>query len=532
MTRILYNNKQIISGQPIPFVSKENSIIRYGEKWAEKNNITLHGQITGCSFIDLINAQNQLLEDFSKDFQNLIIEESGIEIYKAPYSIIRSVNFEQSSYKGIVGYTVNLECYQDNLFSGVYGIVEPSDEWNFEETKDGLVNLTHTISARGFNTSSANSNSLQNAIVFVNSKTGISSRPNPFFINSGGGLSFCLKSISENIDRFNSTYSITENYTADKYFGVGGVLRYTTDFDCDLNGFASVLIKGEIDGCGLYSDISTMRNRYNSLDIYNIALDFYSGSTGRMDLNEQYVSSGVTEDIYSRKLTFNINFDNSKADDVYLDYSVNMESGDNGIITVNFNGSIKGRGDLKNRWDKVSGYYSTFNPYPYGVSGYMSFGGTGILNPNPTESGVTFNKFAGEIVSTATWSDKEIPPSGFEDFNYTLSYSPSIQAVKAIPLPKICDKAYYVVDLGYCNRSQFSIEGDAKIKCGTPLSSGIPEIKNFANDLFGSECPKNRPLLEINEITTGNSSISFKFGWTAESTPIALYSFIDKLNLI
>jgi hypothetical protein len=533
MTLLYYNNAPILSGQPTPLVRKESSFIRYGERWAAKSNITLKGQITGCTFADLISNQTRLVQNLSKDFQSFEIIENGEVVYTKPYSIIRDIRFSDSSYSYILDYQVNLDCYEENLFSGVFGVLDPNDEWSFEETNDGLVNVTHSISARGFNTSSGISNALNNAKDFVLNRTGLSNIVTPYFTYTGVSFNPCLKSLSEKIDRFNGNYSVTETYVADKYFGLDGVLRYTVNFECNQEGLTRVSVQGNVDGCGMYSDISGIRTRYSLFDKYEAANEVYENTTNSGTLNPLYITSGITEDIYLKRLTFNISFDNSTGDSTYLDYGVNIQSGENGIITVGFDGQIKGRGNAKERWQNVQGFYSGLNPYEYAVQAYNDFSGAYELNLEPISSGVTYNKFNSQIDVSATWNDSDTP-DGFTDFNYTLNYTPSLQKVSSTPLIDACNKEYYVVDLGFASRASFSIDGNGNIDCSNKPSLAVASVKQLANQYFGSECPKIRAVLEENNISTGINSISFRFGWSAES-PNKLsnnYSSVENLKLV
>ena len=263
MTQLFYNNIQILSGQATPLVGKQESNIRYGERWATKTSITLHGQITGCGFASLVGQQNSLINAFSLDFQNFQIKEGANIILNKPFCFVKSINFPSSDYKGPLDYSISLDCYEENLFTGVYGILDPIDQWQFEESKDGIITATHIISANGFNTTNGASNALSNAMSFVNSKTGINQNIQPHFISTPSGVNFCLKSRAEKIDRFGGNYAITETYIGDKYYGLDGVLRYKTDYSCNEQGIVQVSIKGDVDGCGLIADVNAMRNGYN-----------------------------------------------------------------------------------------------------------------------------------------------------------------------------------------------------------------------------------------------------------------------------
>src|SRR5437868_5328844 len=96
-TQLFYNDTEILSGQPMPFVGREDSFIRYGDRWADKNTFSLRGQITGCTYSGLRAAQDQLINLFSRDFQKFEVKEDNVSIFSANYCMIDRVDFPQSN---------------------------------------------------------------------------------------------------------------------------------------------------------------------------------------------------------------------------------------------------------------------------------------------------------------------------------------------------------------------------------------------------------------------------------------------------
>ena len=112
--------------------------------------------------------------------------------------------------------------------------------------------------------------------------------------------------------------------------------------------------------------------------------------------------------------------------------------------------------------------------------------------------------------------------------NYTLAFKPALRQLSSIPLP-ICPSAddYYTVDLGYANRMQFSVNGQATVCAGTSESS-IADINNIANDnliKFG----KGSALVEKKSITQSNAgngkTFKFNFGYSYDSTSVTVSPF-------
>jgi hypothetical protein len=523
-TNLYYNNNQILSGQPVPFVGKQESMLQYGERWADKSTITLHGQLTGCTYGELIDSQQRLLNSFAKDFQSFKIIETDLTdqtIFDKPYTFVRSINFPSAAYNNIVDYNVTLECYDEDLFSGVYGVVDPSDEWSIEETVDGFINVTHNISARGFNTTSGDSNAFENAKNFVLANTGLNPNIIPTFVATPSGFNPCLKSIAEKPNRFNATYAVTETYVADQYFGVDGVLRYTVNFDCNEEGVARLAVQGTIDGCGMIADVTSIRNRYETINFYGLAYDVYFGMTNNTGLNPVEVTRNFNEDPYARRLTFNVIYDNITGNEVYLDYGVSLDSGENNITVVTWNGAIKGRGDLRLRWDRVYAFYQTFDPFPTANDVYNEFSsGAWPLNIKPITKGTTFDKFNGQINLNYSWDNKLIPWAGFEDLDYSLNFIPATRKIIANPLLNLCALDYYIADAGYVKRAEFGIEGHGRLTCDLPppeaqqlaMSSALYNANLALTQYFST----TGLLQEEVSFTKGLYDLSFRFKWSAE----------------
>jgi len=152
-------------------------------------------------------------------------------------------------------------------------------------------------------TNTSGANGLQNARSFVNSRTGISGIVVPVFITGKGtGISYCLKESHEKIDRFNGVYSITERYVGDAYYGMDGLLRYTSNFDCNtIDGLAKVNVQGGIDGCNHTTSMESIRSRFSGINLTELLQTHTLLAGGSGALNTGYISQGITEDPIARK---------------------------------------------------------------------------------------------------------------------------------------------------------------------------------------------------------------------------------------
>ncbi len=550
-TFIYYGGSGILAhptGQPTPNFSEVENSIRYGNRWGVTKTITLDGVLSGCTYDSIVTAKNRLEQIYTKDFQPLQIVQDGIELYRSDYNIIREINFESSRHVGILPYSVSIESYPAFLWSGTYGVLDPVNSWEFSDSDNQLTEVTHTISARGFNTSAGLANSFDNAKNYVLSLTGTSSFISPYFTKYCTGASLCLDSFSENIDRFNQTYSITEKYVPlDSYNGGAGFIRYETEFECNLEkGIASLNINGEVKSCK-NADLATLRAKYQGFDVFSAAVKGYFDACGRTDLNQNFLSSGINEDPYSKKISFNVSFDNDFSPKTSFDYSTDIKIGDDDITTVEIKGTIKGRGDLQTRWAAVQDYYNNqLNLFYLASQSYTEFNNGNViypLNPARLKYSVSKNSFAGEIEVAAAYDNRELFSAEFNDINYTLSFNPQTNKIKSLPLlkldsPSLCSGNYYSVFLGFTNRAAFGIKGNVIGACSGSAASTLAGIKNLANYNFSLYCPTNKVFLERNSVTNTNegkgNNYSFDFEWSAQGDFIvnpSPYNFLDTLKL-
>lgn len=539
-TKIYYNGQEVLASQPTPLVSRNDSMIHYGEKWAESINIQLNGQITGCpySFGYLTNTQKELIDIFSRDMGVLEIYDDANLVTRNEYCNVKNgVKFGAGNYNSSISYSVDLEYYPEQSFTEFYGVLDPQDEWEFSEERGGRVKITRNISAKGINTSSGDSNALVNAMSFVNARTGNYQYATPFFIANSGNWHDCPKSISEQKNRFNGSYGLSISYDGSTYDTDSNILRYTTDISCNPeNGITSLELQGRVQGCAL-SSINGVRIKYASLDFNSLIQETYSGY-----LNSAPLSSGIEENPFEPSISFKISYDSFTGANPTFKYRTEISSGDSDIISIRVDGDIEHRGQHSARWDELMDFYKTIDLKYYAGNAYTGFGGLGTFRSTPISSGVKFNKLNSSISLYAEFDDKVMPVNGFDSFNYSYDFKPSLQNVTSKPLLAYKNGAlfgneYYVCDLGYKNRCEFSLKGDAVLSCGKTMLQAEQDVRDFANSTFSSLCPSKKALLEESNITTGQSSLSFSFTWSAESAgnvvvPRSNYKNVNTLRLL
>lgn len=527
-TEIKYGTGYPFTGQPTPFIARDKTNLIVGERWGAEEGWTLIGQLTGCSFDSLITAQLNLINSFGRDYQDLELLESGVVIDRKRYVEINSIRFNSSKYVKVLPYTIELSCYPSGYFSGVYGILEPVDKWDLIENKNKTLGYTHTVSARGFNTSGV-SNAYDNAKNYVLSRTGFANFPTPEFIELYE-TSGTLISQVESPNRLEGSYSITQTYTLDKFnFCDSGVLRYTVESNSPQAGLSTASINGTLQG-GLNDNFSGLRSRINSFDFYSNLL--YSLDSGIM-LNPTPREKQIVENESAKTITFSYSYDDNKNYDTNYDYAVVINSGEKNI-SVSLNGTVNAGGELKNRWELAKNKFETvlrpniYNLALSGYSGYLAeYGRTGLLNPTALNSSVSYDKYNGVVGFTYGFSDQPFPTSsGLESLDLSLSWTPPLRKIVAEEIiyqtGSIYAPSYEVTDLGYIPRGQFSINGNAVPKRELGLVDTVAiqsQVKNSIRAAFDTYLTGESGVYYTAESLGFNNRGDYSFGssWTYEA---------------
>lgn len=228
----VYYNSQQVSGEP--FVSKSLTPMDFGDRWGMTESITLNGTV---GYQDTqVGIHNPTLKDgnnntyiaqttglvhhindvFKVNFKPLEVWDDGAKVasYSWPSAVVESVDFDKSKWqkKSTLKYSVKLKAY--DVFY-IDAVTEPENSYSFSEGEDGSINVTHKISAKGIK--SGTHSPLKRAITFVDKYVGINHQAagmNPMFIVDKTPV---LLSKTENANRLEGTYSVTENwrYNAD-----------------------------------------------------------------------------------------------------------------------------------------------------------------------------------------------------------------------------------------------------------------------------------------------------------------------------
>lgn len=473
---ITYNGNRIpASGTgPTPYISLNDDVLTFGDRWGLGTRISLNGLITGCAYGNLYSGQTGLVGLFANSYKTLQVLESADDqnSYSPVYSFsgcsVDNISFTEAPYLNVVSYTVELTSYPSGLtgyFSGNYGVLDPKDEINISEGEDGFGTISRTVSARGFVTNSIDT-AINNAKNYVANRTGITSILEVSQISgfqNSGSFTPVLVQIAENLDRLSLTYSVEQTYRFKMISGDSDAKNnysfnnyYLTTYSTSLSSgagddFVSASIQGEIKAgiTGATGDALVLEliNQLSGLSPYSIISGKY-GSPNSFAFCKDPIDFSITQDLKARKINFNATYDNLDLygttnnkyvySGCYLDATISHaidELTKTSIIQVR--GDIKARGSTSNRYYNTLEYLgvlmqegsSSSQPrlYDFANDYYTTYIGTSspifALNTKPTNIVVNSNSILGTISIDVTYDNKD-RFSGLTASDYNVSYEP------------------------------------------------------------------------------------------------------------
>ena len=258
---------------PSPLISYSTSIERDDADNREviRTTRTLQGQIltSGLGYHFVQKKQEELEAAFAVDNLEFKIVATanhpclvaGTPIVSGIYPLVQSIDIQEDTQFNRLDYSIVLE---DAIApSGVSGLVtDLTNTWQYSENEtECLVNITHSVSAQGINTSISGlpSNALDNAVARVNQLLGLSSAPQGFpnYVEPASGSNVRFYEITtsreETVSVEDGNYSVTENFKL-----VSGFLPFiderTAQFAIDDNNVITVSLQGTVRGMGRTND--------------------------------------------------------------------------------------------------------------------------------------------------------------------------------------------------------------------------------------------------------------------------------------
>lgn len=521
--KIYYNGVDVFEGiAPTPFVSISQDYIDFGNKWNQVTNITLEGQLTGQflgpkSYNLLNDAAKSLHERFKDNYKTLSIKENNTDLYVGNNTVINSINIEESSWYGLLPFTIDLSVYSENYFQDYYGVVEPEENFAFNEENGDILNLVHSISAKGI--VAKNQNAIQNAKDWVLSRVNNFSQISPILSRNASAVQnrpFILYSTQEVVDRFNGTYSVERTYKKSSNLEnpENCLLTYNIDLDYNLDdGLVSASINGALEG----SNLNILKQEYNKLNLYNLC-NRISKDTYNEFLTNRTLSQSVEESSEENRLNFSASFNNDTSNEITNNYTIDInEDSLKCIRTASINANISCKyGDLKTKMQKIEQFYKTqFSAKNLVNQEFRKEFGT-QLNPEPITESITFDKFNAQINYSAQFTDKKISyTSDIINLSSSVNYTPSIK-IHVPNTSAFTPREHNVQNLNCANRSRLEISVTAVVKSDknisiaeSVVSSELNRIKS--NYLKGSFLLEEKLVTKNNDLKTVTISETYTF---------------------
>ena len=483
---IMYNGVEVfedlpatslIASQPVPFVTKSQEPIRYGNYWGQKSIYNIQGQVLGNG-PELFAARDSIVDGFKKDFQDFTISDGG-DKYVDTKAIVKNINFSESKYNGILDYSITLECYETGLFAGTFGVLDPVDQISYSHTEDERIEITHELSAKGFQTGTQANGSvaLDNAKKFVHSRRDDwRAKAKPMF--ASGEADFeeiepILLNSSESIDRFEGRYSLTDVFS----FSRTGETRVLEKRSISLSsGIVDEAITATINGeiyAGKSGSIDLARDHFKTINHFQLVSEVHPD----VDFYHVPIGLDVKEDPLRNTVTYSVNYDNLPVFDTgtqgntlgaFFDYSVQINTDEmTDIVTASINGTIKGRGNSSDQrkdiqklyYDLVGTSSEDLSKYLYHQIGiyYSGVENARTPNPSPRSVSVSSGNANGEIQISAEFSDEDFV-EGLLSADYSVSVNTAMPIKTTNPSARFEENGYYMIgDMDCGNREKVDI---------------------------------------------------------------------------
>jgi hypothetical protein len=467
---VQYNGNTIY---PTPLVQQNYRFLDCGQRWGNVLEIELQGYVTGLTSTGSITG---LINIFTGQFGTLNVyqtsESSQQQIYSWNNLNIESIEFPNNSYLVNSFVPYHIKMHQYNVPSGV---LDPVNEYSFNQGEDGTVTLTHKMGARGVKN---NIDAFDNAIAFIKSISGRNAFQTAF-IPSGVGA---LMSLSENINRAEGAYYLTETYK----YTTGINQPYCTWFNASVtnsldNEYLLVNSELKIQGSPVQNNLSQIEAQIPAgLDSSLSLLNQMGINTGLLLTN----SMSVVRDSGSATITIKRDFISGYyASDFngFFDYVISID--EDWVLpkeTWKVEGEFICKGPLDYKKQQLAVFKNTMRNVPNYLMGLIS--GSEIFsewhNDNNLPSSL-YELSVKENTGIATWQASLTMydgtyPSGIVMPKYAVDVSPSKWAFDLLPSANI-EGHYVVQDLQMATQAHlsFNVSCDSDVPwIAAPLISG------------------------------------------------------------
>jgi len=530
----------------IPYISVDNNRTWSSSKISKEESVSLNGQLTLSGFnalgsspatygyssspivgLTFTSGYIKIIKDaFSRSYGELVVTNSENEKIVSGIYYVDSIQFDSQNYIGVIDYSVNLARVNELTYSGL----NPSETISASEDGNGIINITHNISAEGVGVAFNGNNSIafDSVKTFVQNSTGAArikslsfdsgylptgSGASGVYFSGGNSSNLILVSQTESINRLANKYSIEEIFKIDNiYNGEYGTKRFSVDFNSGIADEYSVVnvtcnIQGAKDKA--FSGVTGMLDNITG-QMYNAATGIFGSTTElcpipiAFNIDTTRTITGYLDGTNilgvdgSSSVTVNCSFDNS-LNGTFFDYDISFSSDEQSNTTsLDINGVIKGRGlHTAQKFVDASGYLFTtllsnqadiktmlFNK---AVSGFNASAPTANTNlcfgvigerggqsfgfvKDKGQSSIDMNTNKGEITLSASFSD-EAAVSGYDNFSWSTSAEVGMPLLVAKPSYKI-NGFNLIQDIGVNQKTSYTFDGSFEFTTGS--QGGIP----------------------------------------------------------
>jgi hypothetical protein len=530
----------------IPYISVDKNRTWASSKISTEETISLNGQLTLSGFnalgsspatygyssspivgLSFTSGYIQVFRDaFSRSYGELLVKNAGNNKVVSGIYYVDSIQFDSQNYIGVINYSVNLARINETTYSGL----NPSETLSFSEDGNGIVNITHSISAEGVGPAFNGNNSIafDSVKTFVQNSTGTArikslsfdsgfvptgSGASGVYVSGGNSSNLILVSQTESINRMANKYSIDEVFKIDNiYNGEYGTKRFSVDFNSGIaDEYNVVSVTCNIQGAKdkEFSGVTGMLSNITG-QMYNAATGIYGSTTElcpipiAFNIDTTRIITGYADGTNingingSSSIIVNCSFDNS-LNGTFFDYDISFSSDEQSNITsLDINGVIKGRGlHTAQKFYDASGYLfntlltnqadvgtmlfnkaiSGFNASAptantnlcFGVIGERGGQSFGFIKEKG-QSNVDMNTNKGEITLSASFSD-EAAVSGYNNFSWSTSAEVGMPLL--VPKPSYKVNGFNLIqDIGVNQKTTYTFDGSFEFTTGS--QGGIP----------------------------------------------------------
>ena len=346
---------------PTPLVGRSIDPLSIGGKVDHfKETVDLVGMLTGENLSGLHLQKMKMISGLLSEFQTLTITNDTANKTFAS-SRPESLDFNNSDLTTVLPYAVSFSAYSSESFSEFFGVTSPRDTWSFSEQGNKVTQVDHSVSAQGVKVDSTSA--LVNARNFVTGRvTGC--RDLSLFQTGGLGIGVSatprafLMSRTEDINKSNNSYSITESYkynTSENPITDSGIFTSQAQIAFEKEGGLSVNVTASIQGSmdankggtgllhtGLFTADQAQEIAVNA--VASSLSDYESGAYTFIDRGPQTASYNI--DTGTNKIDFTYNFSDPENTDqvgnvLHTRSASVAASKDQSIVKVSVNGDFK-----------------------------------------------------------------------------------------------------------------------------------------------------------------------------------------------